>query len=241
MMAGRFFRFGLAKVRNAYKSEWALFKSRYWKIYLVTALVLILGAVIAFHYFAAHPAKSDQALAALKKIVLAKMPHKASGLDLALAIFWNNLRASIIAAAAGLIPFACLSVFLPIVNGGALGLLVFALKSKGLSIPLVVLVDLVPHGIFEITAWLYASCLGVYLSLHIVSRVLAPRSADQESVSPGKFSETYGAYDDDSLLEDVSLFAQVLTSFWRVVLPLLLVAAAVEAFVTPFLHKAVFG
>jgi len=238
MMSSLAFRNGLAKIRNAYKNEWALFKSRYWKIYVVTALVLILGAVAAYYYFAAHPAKSGQALSALKKIVLAKMPHKASGPGLALAIFWNNLRASTIALAAGLIPFLCLSAFLPIVNGGALGLLVFALKSKGLSVPLVVLVDLVPHGVFEVAAWLYASCLGVYLSLNIVGRVLAPQRADQESVSPGKFLETHG---DDSSLEDISLFAQVLTSFWRVVLPLLLAAAVIEAFVTPLLNKAVFG
>jgi stage II sporulation protein M len=124
------------------------------------------------------------------------------------------------------------------VNGGALGLLVFALKIKGLSIPLVILVDLVPHGIFEITAWLYASCLGVHLSLNIVSRVLAPRRCDQESVSPEKFFETNG---DDSTLGDVSLFAQVLTSFVRIVVPLLLMAAMVEAFITPILHKALIG
>ena len=238
MMSSQSFRNGLAKVRDAYKDEWALFKSRYWKIYVVTALVLIFAAVIAYHYFAAHPSRSDQALSALKKIVLAKMPHKASGPGLALAIFWNNLRASVIALAAGIIPFLCLSAFLPIVNGGALGLLVFALKSKGLSVPLVVLVDLVPHGVFEISAWLYASCLGVFLSLNIVSRVLAPRRANEESVSSGKSFETDG---DDSSLRDVSLFAQVLTSFWRVVLPLLLVAAVVEAFITPLLHKALIG
>jgi len=238
MISSRSLRNGLAKVRNAYKNEWDLFKSRYWKIYIVTALVLILGAVITYHYFAAHPAKSDQALSALKKIVLAKMPHKASGPGLALAIFWNNFRASIIALAAGLIPFLCLSAFLPIVNGGALGLLVFALKSKGLSVPLVILVDLVPHGIFEITAWLYASCLGVYLSLNIVSRVLAPRRDDQEAASPKRSSETYGK---DSSPEDIPLVPQVLTSFVRIVLPLLLVAAMVEAFITPILHKAFFG
>lgn len=228
----------LATLSNAYKNEWALFKSRYWKIYVATALVLILGAVIAYHYFGAHPAKTEQALSALKNIVLAKIPHKASGPGLALAIFWNNLRASIISLAAGLIPFLCLSAFLPIVNGGALGLLVFALKSKGLSVPLVVLVDLVPHGVFEITAWLYASCLGVYLSLNIVSRFLGPRSSDQLPAPPKGPSETYA---EGSSAENASLFVQILASFVRVVIPLLLVAAVVEAFITPLLHKAVFG
>jgi stage II sporulation protein M len=226
------------KIGNHYRNEWALLRSRYWKIFVAVALVLVVSAVVAFHYFGAHPAKADQALSSLRTVVLAKMPHKASGPGLALAIFWNNLRASVIALAAGLIPFLCLSAFLPIVNGGALGLLVFALKSKGRSVPLVVLVDLVPHGMFEIMAWLYASCLGVYLSLNIVSRVLAPRGMDGRSAPSDVPSETRAK---GSAAENVSLVVQVLTSFVRVVIPLLLAAALIEAFITPLLHKAVFG
>jgi stage II sporulation protein M len=227
----------LGSLRRGCRNEWTWFRKDYARIFALVTLVLIVGVTVGFLYFHAHPDKAAQALTSLNKIVLAKVPRTTTGPALAWAIFWNNLRASLIALVLGLFPFLCLSAVLPLINGGALGLLVFALTERGMSVPLLLLVDLAPHGVFEIAAWLYGSSLGVYLSLNLVRRLLAP-GIQPAPLGPGP---------DDA--EGVStapeparpaLIKQVLTSFLRVVVPLLVVAAIIEAFVTPALHRAVF-
>ncbi len=223
---------------RAYRQEWRLFRREYARIFAVVALVLIAGTAGGFLYFHSHPDKAAQTLETLNKIVVAKVPRSATGAALATAIFWNNLRASLIALVLGLFPFLCLSAVLPLINGGALGLLIFALAQRGMSVPLLLLVDLTPHGIFEIAAWLYGSSLGIYLSLNMARRLLTP--AAPEAMLP---SGADGGENPAVIASEPGrppLIRQVLTSFARVVVPLLVIAALIEAFVTPALHKAVF-
>ncbi len=222
---------------RAYRDEGRLFRREYARILAIATLALVVGTMAGFLYFHAHPDKAGQALSSLNKIVMAKVSRTATGAGLAWAIFWNNLRASLIALALGLFPFLCLSAVLPLFNGGALGLLIFALTQRGMSVPLLLLVDLAPHGVFEIAAWLYASSLGIYLSLNLVRRLLAP------AVPPILLPSGPADAGDSSVPSAPSrppLVRQVLISFVRVVVPLLFVAALIEAFVTPALHRAVF-
>jgi stage II sporulation protein M len=229
----------LRGLAGGYRREWELFRTRYWRAFAAAGLVLVLGALAAYFYFGAHPSQSEAAISSLRKSVLGKLPRTASGLPLLLAIFWNNLRASLIALFLGVAPYLSLALMLPLINGGALGLLISALRAKGLSVPLVLVVDMAPHGVFEIAGWLYASALGVYFSWQLGKRLFAPRAApgaqDAASPAPEGVRLDLPARGEDSLLR------QALVSFARVVIPLLVAAAVIEAFVTPALHRAVFG
>lgn len=225
---------------RGYRGEWLLFRTQYAKTFAFAAGLLVAACVLGFAYFAAHPERSSALLATLNSSVLAKVPRGSSGAALALAIFWNNLRASLIALALGIIPFACLPAVFPLLNGGILGLLMFALHSRGMNVPLRFLVDLAPHGVFEIAGWLYATTLGMRLSLDLVRRLLAPRPAAAAAGSAPS-PEQAGPEISEGARPETPLLRQIVVSFLRVVVPLLLVAALVEAYVTPLLDRAVFG
>ncbi|MGZ7065687.1 MAG: stage II sporulation protein M, partial [Candidatus Aminicenantales bacterium] len=175
---------------------------------------------------------------------LKDIPLGAPPLDLALTIFYHNAWASALAVAAGIIPFACLSVLDPLVNGAALGLLASVSKHQGLNVPLLFLRSVAPHGIVEIPAVLYATSAGIYLSVSFAKRVLAKlrkkkddgavmSSALPGGADSGSFLESYP---EKSGPDTQGAGGNVVRSFMIVVLPLLLVAAFIEAIITPLLH-----
>ena len=98
--------------------------------------------------------------------------------------------------------FPLFSIF---VNGGLLG---FLARKEGLAVFLYVL----PHGIFEIPAFLLSAAIGLRLSLFLLLRLRARISG--EVACSGVF-----------LKEE---FGKALNAFIRIVLPLLFVAAIIE-------------
>jgi stage II sporulation protein M len=125
---------------------------------------------------------------------------------LALAIFLNNslktLAVVVLGIFAGLLPL----VFL-LVNGYVLGLVLHAsLQSKGLS---VFFLAVAPHGLFELPAILLGTSIGLMLGARVLSHFFGKREG--------------------SLGNDL---ARGLRFFVTVIVPMLLLAALIEAFVT---------
>lgn len=230
-------------VRELYRDEWAMWNVHYKRYFKIAARVFGLGFVIAIVFFMIHPEQEKRALAYLMK-ALKDIPLGAPPLDLALTIFYHNARASAMAVAAGIIPFACLPALDPLANGAALGLLASVSKHQGLNVPLLFLRSVAPHGIIEIPAVLYATSAGIYLSVSFAKRVLAKfgKKKDDRAMAP---SASPGGPDSGSFLESYpqksgpdteGAGGNVVRSFMIVVLPLLLVAAFIEAFITPSLR-----
>ena len=139
----------------------------------------------------------------------AKMFQGMPKLQLAAAIFLNNslktLLAILLGPLLGLVPV----IFL-IVNGAILGAVIpVAVESKGLWISIM---TIVPHGILELPAIFLGTSIGLKLGLHPFRRLA------------GKADRTF-----------VSDLGHGLWLFFYVILPLLLVAAAIEVFVTPLI------
>jgi stage II sporulation protein M len=174
-------------------------------------------------------------LQALKDINLQGSP-----LVLALTLFYHNIRASVVAVAAGVVPFLFLPILDPLLNGGVLGLLVSVTKHQGLDVPRLILTKILPHGVFELTAVLYSTSLGLYLSAGLGRKAVAawrkkrgqPQGQPPPAPNPTNFLETYPA----RAAEPESLARNVVRSFVLVVLPLLLIAAFIEGFITPSLR-----
>jgi stage II sporulation protein M len=249
-------------VRGLYRDEQAMWNAHYRRYFKISARLLALGFILGFGYFLVRPAQETRALALVMK-ALKDIPLDAPPLVLALTIFYHNAFASALAVAAGILPFLCLPVLDPLVNGATLGLLASISKHQGLNVPLLFLKSVAPHGIIELPAVLYATSVGIYLSVSIAKRLLAavrknrvamrgePPAAPgleapggatesrEETGSGRKDAGTAKAVGDASP-EDLSSFVQCLAaaarSFVLVVLPLLLIAAFIEAFVTPVLH-----
>lgn len=125
---------------------------------------------------------------------------------LASAIFVNNGVKTFLVLVLGLLG-GVLPVGFLLLNGYAIGwVLYLSIQSKGIVSSLLAIA---PHGIFELPAVLLGASIGIFLGARAVRRLFGKLEA--------------------SLKSD---FGRSLKFFWRVILPLLLLAAFVEAFVT---------
>jgi stage II sporulation protein M len=226
-------------VRRLYREEGEAWRKHYRRYFKYAARSLGLGFAAGFLYFLLWPAQEKKALdfvvAALKDI-----PVEASPLVIALTLFYHNARASVVAVAAGAIPYLFLPILDPLLNGGVLGLLVSMAKHQRLDVPRLILTQILPHGVFELTAILYATSVGLYLSAAMGKKARAAflkrraRPAAPPPPPPTDSLET----DPERTAADASESAgrNVLRSFVLIVLPLLLVAAFIESYITPILR-----
>lgn len=127
----------------------------------------------------------------------------------------NNFVAMITSVAYGLIPFIRLPALTLGVNGATLGLFAGYYVHNGISL-WAYLVGVLPHGIFEIPALILSAALGLYLCKTVTA---ALREKKKGAVSAA-----------------VTRCGQILV-YW--ILPLLILAAVIETYVTPVLFQAV--
>jgi stage II sporulation protein M len=228
---------GIIELYREEGEAWRLHYRRYFKH---AARALGVGFVAGFLYFLLKPAQEKRALEFVVK-ALKDISLEGSPLSMAVTLFYHNARASVLAVAAGLVPYLFLPILDPLINGGVLGLLASISKHSGLDVPRLFLTQVLPHGVFELTAVLYATSVGLYLSAGLGKRALAAwrrkkrllQGQPPPEAVPANFLETYP---ERSAAEPESLAGNVFRSFLLVVLPLLLVAAFVEAFITPHLR-----
>ena len=227
-------------IRRLYAEERDAWRKHYRKYFKYAARALGAGFVVGFVYFMLSPGQEKKALEfvirALKDINLQGSP-----LVLALTLFYHNARASVVAVAAGVVPFLFLPILDPLLNGGVLGLLVSVTKHQGLDVPRLVLTKILPHGVFELSAVLYATSLGLYLSAGMGKKAVAAwnKKVNQPPAEPPTGPDPtnfLGSYPDRMAAESESLARNVFRSFVLVVLPLLLIAAFIEGFITPILR-----
>lgn len=225
-------------LRRLYVEEWQAWQRDYRKYFRIAARALGLGFVAGYLFFTLWPAEEQKALhlvvQALKDVNL-----EASPLVLALTLFYHNARATALALAAGLVPYLSLPVLDTILNGGVLGLLVSIAKHQHLPVPRLVLTQILPHGVFELTGILYATGVGLYLSAAMGRRARAawlkkrgPAPAAKEP-PPRDFLETYPERVAAQAAQSPARNA--VRSFVLVVLPLLFIAAMIEGLITPHL------
>lgn len=216
-------------LRRLCQEERAAWCGHYRRYFKYAARAMGLGFVAGFLYFMAWPAQEKKALELVVK-ALEDIRLEGSAPLLALTLFYHNARASLVPIFAGLVPFLFLPILDPLLNGGVIGLLVSAARHRHLDVPRLVLTQILPHGVFELTAVLYVTSLGMYLSAGMGRKAAAAwrkckaRRAGLE------------AYPDRTADPTESLARNIVRSFVLVVLPLLLVAAAIEGFITPQLR-----
>jgi stage II sporulation protein M len=135
-----------------------------------------------------------------------KIFHGLSKLQLAAAIFLNNALKTLLAILLGSL-FGVIPAVILLANGIALGV-VFSLsvESRG---PWLSFLSILPHGILELPAVFLGTSIGLMIGSHVVKGLLGRA----ETTLPGEL-------------------VRGLRFFCTVILPLLLVAALVEAFLT---------
>lgn len=127
----------------------------------------------------------------------------------AVGLLLNNVRACMAAIGLGIVPFLFLPVIALVANSAIIGTLFGLNMELGLSTGTMI-AGILPHGIFEIPALIMAISLGIYVCKGITMRILKRREG--------------------SLREDL---ADVGRFFVLVILPLIVTAAFIEAYITP--------
>jgi stage II sporulation protein M len=133
------------------------------------------------------------------------------------SLFLNNTRAVALIFLAGLVSFGVLGILLYMVNIGVIGGLFALFELLGVQPWPMFLAGVAPHGIFEIPALMIGSAVALYMGASIVT--------PQTGKSMGEV-----------ILE---LLADWVKIFLGVVVPLLAIAAVIEAYITPGLLLSV--
>lgn len=179
--------------------------------YLLAAiLIMVIGALAGFLFARAEP-KSASALLRRLADPLANLAEKLASRPAsyrAAYIFFNNLRASCLIALGGLI-LGFLPPMTLFANGLLIGLLGAELTSRGAVSSLEFVLLLAPHGLFELPAIWLAAMIGLRLGKEVWSAVLN---------GEGRFRHVAG-----------QAFALA-----PLILLMLLLAAGLEVYVTPF-------
>ncbi|MBP5204039.1 stage II sporulation protein M [bacterium] len=129
-----------------------------------------------------------------------------------LLLIYNNIVACVVGIITGIVPFVfnpILSIFL---NSTIIGIVIGALNTGDMPVISYILVGILPHGIFELPAMMYSFSLGIYLCIEVTKTCLKKNKHPMKKV----------------LLD-------ILWSFLLVIIPLLIVAGLVEAYITPLL------
>jgi uncharacterized membrane protein SpoIIM required for sporulation len=189
-----------------------------WPVGLMAA-ALLLATLLGYHYAAVYrlplPATGLSGVASNFNQNLAQLGFISAGG--AAWVFFTNLRALVIATALGMFSFGVLGVVLLMVPLGLTGFFAGQVALIGLSPLQFFIAFILPHGIFEITA----AILEGAAILRLGGSVISPPSG--KTLSEG-------------WLMALADWAKISLAL---VVPLLLVAALVEVFVTPVVVSAV--
>lgn len=134
-------------------------------------------------------------------------------------LFMNNTRAVAVIFLAGLVSFSVLGILIYMLNIGLIGGIFAMFELLGLQPWTLFLAGVVPHGVFEIPALMIGSAVVLYFGAVLVT--------PQAGKSMGEV-----------ILE---LFADWTKIFIGLVVPLLAIAAVIEAYITPAILIASFG
>jgi stage II sporulation protein M len=222
-------------IPQLYRAEWERFKARHLKIFLLALLLFVLVAVLSYIYLLGHPEFTEQKFMELAEKLLEKIPLDRGKLVMSAAILLSNLAAASLAVGLGLVPFMFLPTFGVILNGAAMGVMSAFMTLRGIELGSLLLFGLVPHGIIEIPAFLYACTLGFALCLGLTRFVIRELFSRGNALTPTSPSDPGPEESFTDLLK------HTFRTFVLVIIPLILLAALIETFVTPLLIHTFIG
>jgi len=171
---------------------------------IITLLLFMTTMCVGWIGSAQNPAVGQDLMKLFEKEVAGQM-SSGNPPDMCLKLFANNFEACIFLFLGGA-SFGILTIFIMSLNGIVIGA-IMELVSKDHS-ALFVAAAILPHGVFEIPAFIISGALGVMLAQSLIA-------------------EWYGEGDS---AHEAARYARIFIFY---VLPLVAIAASVEAFITP--------
>lgn len=202
----------MSTLMDQYRLLGTFLKSGFIKIFLWCAAGLTVSVGLGFWAAQRSPELVEQMLRAFMEMVDEAGVMDSAGNISPFGLLANNWKAMLVTVLYGFAPF----LFLPVVslssNGILMGVLAGWSMEQGLGVD-VYLAGILPHGIFELSALILSAACGVKLCLNMGRMI-------------------FNAPDRIPLTE---LLADLLRVLLLLVAPLTMVAAFVEAYVTPMI------
>lgn len=206
----------MAFLRTQYAKSFSFLRRRVRIIFGICVLVFLLLCVGSYFLLLQYSDAAEQVYMQFSQMVDSAGVMDEAGNISAMGLFLHNAMASGMSVVYGVMPFAFLPALSLLMNGVVIGGVLALLRSSAqVSVFRTVVFGLLPHGIFELPAILLAMALGIYLCKNLTGLILKKDWADRF---------------EDSLENIVRVYCTV-------VLPLLLVAGVIEAYVTPILMQ----
>ncbi|UGV41917.1 stage II sporulation protein M [Methanococcoides orientis] len=170
----------------------------------LVVVLFILSGIAGYFYTALNPASSDIALEGLEGLV--ELIMSMTPLEIMLFIFFNNAIKSLMAFVLGL-AFGLIPLLFVVSNGYILGVVTY-LESQENGFTYIFL-GILPHGIIELPMILISAAMGVRMGINVLNALA------------GRYVDIKGE------------FKKGINVFFRFIMPMLLLAAGIETFITP--------
>ncbi len=142
------------------------------------------------------------------------------------------MRVAWIVCLAGLIPFFLPAVLGLVLNATVLCLIFITGLIQHEPIVMRFLTLILPHGIIEIPTLIFEAGFALYLSSQMTKRLFRKRPQIAEQTD-----ELFKFISRDDLPDREEAFVDILYMFAGVILPLVLIAAVIETFITPVVYR----
>lgn len=182
--------------------------------YIIFSIIFFLISIVIGYFFArSNPDETAKIIDDFRKMI--EGAGEPSTISLFIFILLRNTFASLLAMLLGVVfgIFPLLGLF---TNGMMLGIFAFLFSEKITSV-IVFLAGILPHGIFELAAFFFSAATGLWLGMAFIKWLLF----DKEWIN-------------DKFIQSVKFFAIV-------ILPLLVLAAFIETFITPKILSYLIG
>ena len=209
------------KLKNYYLSEWRFFRKKLLPLFLLVVFCFVALALATYLF---HKGDPEGLKVWFEKFLERFAPYENLPPVLSfLKYLWNNSGVALLCILWGFIPFVFLPLF-SMINNALFGgkFFAFFIEKTGISS---VLATTLPHAIIEIPVLLYAVSLGLLLCFQRSRRIIKKRQM-QETV--------FGQQVVISSEHDLT-FRRLTRIFLLIIAPLLLLAAFIEAFITPLI------
>jgi stage II sporulation protein M len=222
----------LAKRITIFYTRQVVFIKRMKRFIWISGLLFLLVVIAGIVFFMSNPELTSRWMAKFSAEFIRRHPRQMTPWRKFLHIFMNNLRVSFGICMAGLIPFFLPSAVGLIANAGALSLILASLWIRYEPVVLLFSTLILPHGIVELPTFIFVAGFSLYLSSQMTKRIFRKKRAlKTETVN------LFGVMLQDDLPDRLDAIGDILEVLAGVILPLLLIAALLETFVTPFIYR----
>jgi len=198
----------------------------------ISGLLFLLAVFAGIVFFMSNPELTSRWMSKFSADFVRRHPRQLTSWGTFLSIFTNNLRASFGICLAGLFPFFLLSTVGLSINAGALSMILAYVRIKHDSVVLLFSTLILPHGIVELPTFIFVAGFSLYLSSQMTKRIFVKKRALKTGPD-----DLFGFGPQDDLPDHLDAIGDILEVLVGVILPLLLVAALLETFVTPFIYR----